>query len=54
MFFADNIRRLAAKSLPFDLCVLARQLPIGQALVEKCPDVQFVLDHCGVGRVILK
>ena len=49
--FADNIRRLAAKNLPFDLCVLARQLPIGQALVEKCPDVQFVLDHCGVPDV---
>ncbi len=46
--FAENLRRLATHKLNFDLCVLARQLPIGRALVAKCPDVQFVLDHCGV------
>jgi len=46
--FAENVRLLAAHSLTFDLCVLARQLPIATALVEKCPDVTFVLDHCGV------
>ncbi len=49
--FAENLRRLADKNLPFDLCVLARQLPVGRALVAKCPDVQFVLDHCGVPDV---
>jgi predicted TIM-barrel fold metal-dependent hydrolase len=46
--FAQNVRRLAGKRLVFDLCVRADQLAIGQALVTKCPDVQFVLDHCGV------
>jgi len=46
--FAENIRRLASRHLNFDLCVRADQLGIGQALVAKCPDVQFVLDHCGV------
>jgi predicted TIM-barrel fold metal-dependent hydrolase len=47
--FAENLRRLAAHGLPFDLCVRADQLlPVGKPLVEKCPDVQFVLDHCGV------
>jgi predicted TIM-barrel fold metal-dependent hydrolase len=46
--FAGNVRRLAAYGLSFDLCVLARQLPIGRALAMRCPDVQFVLDHCGV------
>lgn len=45
--FAENIRRLGAAGLTFDLCVLARQLPLAAALVRKCPDVQFVLDHCG-------
>lgn len=45
--FAENIRRLGAAGLPFDLCVLSRQLPLGAALVKKCPDTQFVLDHCG-------
>lgn len=46
--FAQNLRKLEDYDLPFDLCVLARQLPVGRALVDKCPDVQFVLDHCGV------
>jgi predicted TIM-barrel fold metal-dependent hydrolase len=46
--FAENVRRLAAHGLSFDLCVLARQLAVGQALIDRCPDVQFVLDHCGV------
>jgi predicted TIM-barrel fold metal-dependent hydrolase len=46
--FAENLRRLAEHRLTFDLCVLARQLPIGRALAASCPDVVFVLDHCGV------
>ena len=49
--FAENLRRLAAHGLTFDLCVLARQLPIATALAAACPDVQFVLDHCGVPDV---
>ncbi|HET8726660.1 MAG TPA: amidohydrolase [Alphaproteobacteria bacterium] len=54
--FAGNLRRLASHGLSFDLCLLARQLPIGLDLARKCPEVQFVLDHCGVpdvaGRVL--
>ncbi|MEO2039238.1 MAG: amidohydrolase [Martelella sp.] len=46
--FAENIRRLANHGLTFDLCVAARQLPLAIDLAKKCPDVQFVLDHCGV------
>lgn len=46
--FAENVRRLADHGLSFDLCVLARQLAIGLSLIDRCPDVQFVLDHCGV------
>lgn len=45
--FVANLRRLAAHRLTFDLCVLARQLPLALALIRQCPDVQFVLDHCG-------
>ncbi|MEQ9636737.1 MAG: amidohydrolase [Devosia marina] len=45
--FAANVRRLAAHDLTFDLCVRHNQLPIGQTLVDSCPDVTFVLDHCG-------
>jgi len=49
--FAQNLRRLAAHDLTFDLCVLARQLPIAARLADACPDVRFVLDHCGVPDV---
>ncbi len=49
--FAENLRRLAGHDLSFDLCVLARQLPIAIGLVRACPDVRFVLDHCGVPDV---
>ncbi len=46
--FVDNVRRLADYGFSFDLCVLERQLPLARKLVEKCPKVSFVLDHCGV------
>ena len=46
--FRDNIRRLAGSGLTFDLCVLPRQIEQAIALVDLAPDVQFVLDHCGV------
>ena len=49
--FVKNIRQLAAPKLTFDLCVLSRQLPLAAALAKKCPDVQFILDHCGVPDV---
>jgi len=52
--FRANLRRLADKHLPFDLCVLSKQLPVGRELVESCPGVQFVLDHCGVPDVAAK
>ncbi|MCP8884099.1 amidohydrolase [Devosia sp. XJ19-1] len=45
--FAENLRRLPAHGLTFDLCLRPDQLPIGQALAAKCPDVTFILDHCG-------
>jgi predicted TIM-barrel fold metal-dependent hydrolase len=46
-FFRDNVRRLATSGLTFDICVQSRQLPVAHALVAACPNVQFVLDHCG-------
>lgn len=46
--FRQNIRLLGPAGLPFDLCVLARQLPLAMALADAAPDTQFVLDHCGV------
>ncbi|MGN6683348.1 MAG: amidohydrolase family protein [Devosia sp.] len=45
--FRDNLRRLAPLGLSFDICVRPHQLGVARALVAACPDVQFVLDHCG-------
>jgi predicted TIM-barrel fold metal-dependent hydrolase len=45
--FRSNLRRLAAHNLVFDICIRPDQLGIARALVAACPDVQFVLDHCG-------
>ena len=49
--FIGNVAALSAYGLSFDICVLARQLPIAISLVSKCPDVVFILDHCGVPQV---
>lgn len=46
--FRQNISSLGQTALPFDLCVLARQLPLAMDLVDAAPETQFVLDHCGV------
>jgi predicted TIM-barrel fold metal-dependent hydrolase len=45
--FRANVRRLAGKKLTFDLCVRPWQLGVARALAAACPDVQFILDHCG-------
>jgi predicted TIM-barrel fold metal-dependent hydrolase len=45
--FAENIRTLEEYGLSFDICVLARQLPLAINLVKQCPNVSFILDHCG-------
>jgi predicted TIM-barrel fold metal-dependent hydrolase len=49
--FIENVRKLEEYGLSFDICVLARQLPIAINLVSQCPGVTFVLDHCGVPQV---
>lgn len=49
--FRDNIARIGRAGLSFDLCVLPRQLAIGAQLVDACPDMHFILDHCGVPNI---
>jgi predicted TIM-barrel fold metal-dependent hydrolase len=49
--FIENIGSLEDYELSFDLCVLARQLPIAISLASKWPNVTFILDHCGVPQV---
>src|SRR5262249_514655 len=45
--FVENVKSLEDFGLAFDICVLARQLPRAIDLVEQCPYVNFILDHCG-------
>src|ERR1700674_1419059 len=49
--FIENVQFLADNGLSFDICVLAPQLPLAIGLVSLCPDVTFILDHCGVPQV---
>jgi predicted TIM-barrel fold metal-dependent hydrolase len=49
--FRENIKRLSGTGLPFDLVVLPHQIPGAAALADLAPDVQFVLDHCGVPAI---
>jgi len=49
--FRDNIKRLTGTGLTFDLCALPHQLPIVAVLADLAPDVQFILDHCGVPKI---
>jgi predicted TIM-barrel fold metal-dependent hydrolase len=46
--FRANVRRIGARGLPFDMCFLARQLPIALELARACEGTALVLDHCGV------
>ncbi len=48
---AENLRRLPAAGLAFELCVRPRQLALVAALVSTCPQTQFVLNHCGAPDV---
>ncbi len=49
--FRQNIARIGAACLTFDLCVLPHQLAIGAELIDACPNTQFILDHCGVPNI---
>jgi len=49
--FRENIKRLQGTGLTFDLCTLPHQIGKAIALVDLAPDVQFILDHCGVPNI---
>lgn len=46
--FRMNVAALGAAGLTFDICMLARQLPLAARLADACPNTRLVLDHCGV------
>ncbi|HEU4720684.1 MAG TPA: amidohydrolase family protein [Gemmatimonadaceae bacterium] len=45
--FVRGVQAVGAVGRAFDLCITADQLGETVALVERCPDTTFVLDHCG-------
>ncbi len=45
--YRDNVRLLGTLGLRFDLCIRPGELSDGLKLVEQCPDVRFIVDHCG-------
>jgi predicted TIM-barrel fold metal-dependent hydrolase len=49
--FIENLKRLPARQLVFDLCLKSHELDVARVLIPKCPDVQFVLDHCGNPKI---
>jgi predicted TIM-barrel fold metal-dependent hydrolase len=49
--FRENVRRLPVYGMSFDICVKSHELAVAAPLIDACPDVQFVLDHCGNPKV---
>lgn len=47
--FVANVQALGRAGLSFDLCMRPTELADARTLVERCPDVRFILDHCGNG-----
>lgn len=46
--FRTNLKRLGGTRFTYDIVALPRQLDRAIAFVDLAPDVQFILDHCGV------
>ena len=46
--FRANVRRIGDKGMTFDMCFLARQLPLAADLAAACENTTLILDHCGV------
>jgi L-fuconolactonase len=43
--FIEGVQQLAPRNLSFDICIKHPQLASATQLIDRCPDVQFVLDH---------
>ena len=49
--FRSNVATLAKHDLSFDLCVTQKQLSLARELALACPEVRFILDHCGIPSI---
>ena len=45
--FVAGVQRLGELGMSFDLCMRADELADAVKLVDQCPNMQFILDHCG-------
>lgn len=45
--FVKSIQLLGEMGKSFDLCMRPTELADGAALVKKCPETRFIVDHCG-------
>ncbi|MDQ2666268.1 MAG: amidohydrolase family protein [Gemmatimonadota bacterium] len=45
--FVRGVKEAGLRGFTFDLCITAEQLPDATQLALLCPEVQFILDHCG-------
>ncbi len=45
--FRANLWMIGRAGYPFDINVMGRTLPLARDLARACPDMGFVLDHCG-------
>jgi predicted TIM-barrel fold metal-dependent hydrolase len=52
--FIHGIRLLGERDLSFDLCMRPGELLDAAKLIDACPDMRFILDHCGNGDVQAK
>jgi L-fuconolactonase len=47
--FVASMKLLGELGLSFDICVRPAELTDAVALVGRCPDTRFIIDHCGNG-----
>ncbi len=47
--YVESVRLLGTLGKSFDLCMRPRELADGVELARRCPETQFILDHCGNG-----
>lgn len=45
--FVKAVQMLPRFDYAFDICIQSRQLPDVHNMVRQCPNVTFILDHCG-------
>ena len=45
--FVKGVQSLGERGLSFDICMRPSELADAVSLVDRCPETQFIVDHCG-------